>query len=198
MSSRGLSLAKSTVHITAPALLTPPMLIHFLPSCFTQENCSFFLTLTERIRKHTYLKISVKCGVFLLKVGESVFLFHSQGGNFYLGCDVLFTGKGLVPSHDRNDDKILHHGKLTLPRYSHLLGDVIWWRPLVAAVATGFAWFPFSPTPPNRPILHNEFNITFSQSRKFTNQIPCRLFTVSKGKSNNTLTQLLILKTRKP
>lgn len=41
----------------------------------------------------------------------------------------------VVPSHDRNDDKILHHGKLTSPRYSHLLGDVIWRRPSVAAAA---------------------------------------------------------------
>ncbi|PWA29286.1 hypothetical protein CCH79_00014021 [Gambusia affinis] len=30
----------------------------------------------------------------------------------------------LFPSHDLNDDKILHHGKLTPPGYSHLLGDV--------------------------------------------------------------------------
>lgn len=34
----------------------------------------------------------------------------------------------VVPSHDLNDDKILHHGKLTSPRYSHLLGDVTWRR----------------------------------------------------------------------
>ncbi|KAF7666952.1 hypothetical protein LDENG_00083410 [Lucifuga dentata] len=31
----------------------------------------------------------------------------------------------VVPSHDLNDDKILHHGNVTSPRYSHLLGDVI-------------------------------------------------------------------------